>query len=71
LQEVELSVANKMYVKTGFPIEPAYSSALEKSFNASAQNINFLDATTVDIINGWVEQQTKDKIKNLILPGTN
>jgi serpin B len=71
LQEVELSIANKMYVKTGFSIEPAYSSALEKSFAASAQNVNFLDAAAVDIINGWVEEQTKDKIKNLILPGTN
>jgi serine protease inhibitor len=58
-----------MYVKNGFSIEPAFSSALEKSFNASAQNVNFLDDATTGIINDWVALQTKDKIQNLIQSG--
>jgi serine protease inhibitor len=41
--EAALSIANKMYVKKGFPIEPPFSSALEKYFGASAQSVDFLD----------------------------
>jgi serine protease inhibitor len=60
-----------MFVKTGYSIEPAYSSTLKKSFNASVQNVNFLDASTADIINDWVAQQTKNKIKDVIQQGKN
>ena len=65
-----LSIANKMYVKKGFPIEPPFSSALEKYFGASAQSVDFLDKATVGIINEWVEKQTNDKIKDIVAPGT-
>jgi serpin B len=67
--EAALSIANKMYVKKGFPIEPPFSSALEKYFGASAQSVDFVDKATAGIINEWVEKQTNGKIKDLVKPG--
>lgn len=69
LKKVELAIANKVFVKNAFPIEPAFSSTLVKAFGASAENVDFLNEATVEIINSWVAQQTKDKIKNLVKPG--
>lgn len=69
LKKVELAIANKVFVKNAFPIEPSFSSTLVKTFGASAENVDFLNEATVEIINSWVAQQTKDKIKNLIKPG--
>ncbi|CAB3385094.1 Hypothetical predicted protein [Cloeon dipterum] len=63
---VELSIANKIYVKQDFPILEEYSTALEKYFQVEAENVVFTDPSTADKINDWVSNQTKDKIKNLV-----
>lgn len=66
---VELSIANKMFIKKDYGIKQSFSSALEKTFGASAQDVEFLDDGTVAIVNDWVAEKTKDKIKNLVQPG--
>jgi serpin B len=66
---VELAVANRIFVKEAFPLLAEFTGALEKSFKASAQNVNFTDPATIKIVNDWVAEQTKDKIKDLIKPG--
>lgn len=68
--EVKLAIANKMYVKEAFPIEPAFTAALEKNFNASAEVVDFLEDSTINIINKWVEEKTDKKIMNIVSPGT-
>ncbi|XP_065333034.1 antichymotrypsin-2-like isoform X1 [Cloeon dipterum] len=65
-QKVELSIANKIYVKQDFPILEEYSTALEKYFQVEAENVVFTDPSTADKINDWVSKQTKDKIQNLV-----
>lgn len=69
LEKVELAIANKMYVKKAFPIEPPYSAALGKYFDASAENVDFLNKATADIINKWVAQKTKNKINKIVSSG--
>jgi serine protease inhibitor len=64
------SIANIIYVKKGFPIKPPFSSAIEKNFGASVQNIDFLLYTTAYNINEWVQkQQCKLNICNIVTPG--
>ncbi|CAB3385440.1 Hypothetical predicted protein [Cloeon dipterum] len=65
-EKVELSLANKIYVKQDFPILEEFSMALAKYFQVKAENVVFTDPSTADKINKWVSEQTKNKIKNLV-----
>lgn len=62
-------IANKMYVKKAFPIEAPFLLALDKKFNATAENVDFLSDATVRLINAWVAEKTKDKIQNIAYKG--
>ncbi|XP_059486992.1 leukocyte elastase inhibitor-like isoform X2 [Neocloeon triangulifer] len=66
VEKVELSIANKIFVKAGFDLVPDYISALEKTFNVTAENVNFLEAAAASTINDWVKVQTKEKIQNIV-----
>ena len=66
-----LKIANKIYFAPGYTIKPNFSDIAKKSFNSDAQKVYFsskqLAART---INKWVEDQTNNKIKNLISPNS-
>jgi serine protease inhibitor len=62
--KVTLSLANGMFSNSGFEVLEPFKKALKEGFNTSLQTVNFgKDADT--IINKWVEEKTKDKIKDL------
>ncbi|CAB3385437.1 Hypothetical predicted protein [Cloeon dipterum] len=67
-EKVELSIANKIYVKQDFPILEEYSESLKKYFKVEAENLVFTDPSTADKINEWVSKQTNNKITNLVYP---
>lgn len=64
-------VANKMYVKKDFPIEAPFLSALNKKFNATAENVDFMNETTMGLVNAWVAEKTQGKIQNIASKGKN
>lgn len=62
-----VSIANKVYVMNGYQIKQEFHETATKSFDSDTESVNF--AENVDAaknINGWVEQKTKNKIKDLI-----
>lgn len=62
-----LKVANKVYVKDGYELKPAFKEVAVKKFNSEAESVNFVNAApTAAKINGWVEEKTNNKIKDLI-----
>lgn len=68
---VELRTANRVFVQTGFAVEPAYESALRDGFRAPFEAVSFADAEpTRARINGWVEEQTHDRIEDLLPEGS-
>jgi serpin B len=64
-----LKIANKIYTMKGYTVKQSFRNVATKSFNSDAQDLDFKDNTkSAGIINSWVEEQTNNKIKNLIAP---
>lgn len=63
------SIANQIYVMTGYKIHPQFQEIAVKKFSSGIEALNFADAApSARHINKFVEEKTKDKIKNLIAP---
>lgn len=66
---VTLHIANKIYAKTGYKLKDAFSDVARNAFHSEVEQVNFSDNTNAaKTINSWVEQKTKQKIKDLIAP---
>lgn len=67
----ELSVANALWGQAGLNFLDAFLELTEKSYGAGLREVDFVtQAEEVRlIINAWVEEKTKEKIKDLIKPG--
>lgn len=69
---VTVRLANRLYGQSGTPFAPAYLALLERHFGAGLEQVDYRrDAEAArGIINGWVEEQTERKIRELLGPGT-
>jgi serpin B len=68
---VELRTANRVFVQQGFAVEAGFESALRDGFHAPFEALSFADAEGArGRVNGWVAQQTNDRIADLLPPGS-
>jgi serpin B len=68
----ELLTANGLWVRKGLPIQPAFQKTLANDYHAPLVPLDFVanaEGARAEI-NRWVEQRTKDKIKNLFPSGS-
>jgi len=66
----EMNVANAMWGQQGFVFEPAFTKELDKGFGAPLVRVDFTDGDTArKRINAWVEQETREKIKDIVPEG--
>jgi serpin B len=65
---VELHIANGLWTQTGLPILPAFQATVTNLYRAEVTPLDFMRApeTARMRINAWVEQQTRDRIKDLV-----
>ena len=71
-QPWELSVANRLWGERGATFLAPFLEAVRTGFDAELGRVDFAtqpDAARVEI-NRWVEGETRDKIRNLLAPGT-
>lgn len=63
-----LTIANKLYVKSGYKLKAKLIGAAKK-FGSEIELLNF-DAKSAAAakINGWVEEKTNGKINNIVSP---
>jgi serpin B len=67
---LELHVANGLWAKANYPLNPEFVKAIKESFDGSLEPVDFRNEPAArKKINGWVSDQTRDKIRNLIGPG--
>jgi serpin B len=67
-----MSVANTLWMQSGFQIEKDFLDASEKYFGSTVRQVNFSaapDSARV-AVNTLIEQQTRTKIKDLLPPGS-
>jgi serpin B len=69
---VELSIANGLWTQAGHPFLPAFLNAAKADYQANLGQVDFKTGAEAvrGGINRWVAQKTKDKIRNLLPPGS-
>jgi serine protease inhibitor len=65
-EKVLLSIANSIWYRQDFVVESDFIAANQNYYKAKVAGLDFGDPSSKDIINGWVEEQTNGKIKDLI-----
>jgi serpin B len=67
----ELRTGNALWVQNDFPFLEDYTSRVEKYYGGKAANLDFVSETeqSRQTINSFIEQQTNNKIKDLIPAG--
>jgi serpin B len=70
--EYQLNIANRLWGQAGFKFMDDYIKLTEKNYGAAIKDLDFKDNTedSRTIINKWVADQTKDKIKDLMPQGS-
>jgi len=64
-----IKIANKVFVNKNFSILRDFQEILRKSFHSDIKNMDFGNSEwAADTINNWVEDRTRNKIKDLIQP---
>ncbi|XP_066247830.1 antichymotrypsin-2-like isoform X2 [Euwallacea similis] len=69
VSDVQLLMANKVYIMEGCALNPTFKEVTEKNFFSEVQSLNFSQSeASAKTINQWVEDKTQEKIKDLITP---
>jgi serpin B len=68
----ELTVANALWGQKDYKFLPEFLTLVRENYGGDLQQVDFVKQTEAarKTINTWVEDKTKDKIKELIKPGT-
>jgi serpin B len=69
--DIQLNVANSLWPQESYPFLEEYLALVKKYYGVVITPLDYQRAAEKarKIINQWVEEKTKDKIKNLIQPG--
>ena len=65
-----LESANRVFVQENYKLLDSYLTAVKKYYHAEPYELDFMEESekSRQVINKWVEDQTKEKIKNLFPP---
>jgi len=64
--DVELSIANALWRRAGFPLRQAFVKANAERYAAALEEADFSDPSAVDAINTWVAEETRGKIESIV-----
>lgn len=63
---VEMGIANAVYAKDVYGVEPAFAQRAETYFGAQVSNVSFTDPAALGLINGWVKDRTGGRIEKIL-----
>jgi serpin B len=64
--KVRLSIANSLWARNEFPLNPEFVQKSEEFYGAKVKGLNFSDPSTPEIINTSIEQSTNGKINQIV-----
>lgn len=69
---VTINLANRLYGQRGTPFAPDFLALLERHFGAGLERVDYRHDPEAArrLINTWVEEQTAQKIRDLLAPGS-
>lgn len=67
---IEINAANRLFGQDGYPFEKPFLETLRRTYAAPIESMDFIKAPEDSrvLINRWVEEQTRERIKDLIPP---
>jgi len=65
-RQSRVNVANSVWADNSFPINSQFRWVAQKYYNADAQNADFSDDATADLINQWVSDKTEGMIDKVL-----
>lgn len=65
-ERVIVEIANSLWIEKNFVVKPPFINTLTTCFKAETGYFDVTDPGAKDVINGWIEDKTHDKIKNMI-----
>ena len=63
---VIMEIANSVWVEKKLTVKQPFMTALETCYLAEARSFDVTDKGAVDVINGWIEDKTHDKIRKML-----
>lgn len=63
---VNLSIANSIWYSKEFSVRESFKNINAAYFDAAVKNLDFSDPRVKDVINGWIEDKTNNRIKDMI-----
>jgi len=69
---IELTIANALWAQTGHPFLSAFVDISKRAYQANLNQADFVAGAEAarGEINAWVTQQTKDRIRDILPPGS-
>ena len=64
--KVKFQIANSIWYRPDLIIEQQFKDVNTQHFNAQINSLNFSDPSAAKTINGWVDQNTNGKIKEIV-----
>jgi serine protease inhibitor len=65
-EEVIMEIANSIWPREGYPILPSFMEINQKYFYSEAKPLDFNRTDAVDIINAWISENTRGRIKDML-----
>jgi len=65
-QKVQFSIANSIWYKLGYDVLETFTDTNREYFDAAVEELDFSAPGAKDIINGWIEDKTNDKIQDML-----
>ena len=65
-KRVQVEIANSVWVEKRLIVKQPFITALQTWYKAESRNIDVKDPDAVDIVNGWIEEKTHDKITDML-----
>lgn len=68
--EESLSIANKLFIQDGYHLLPSFLQTVKEHYEGSVAHVDFANnpERASAVINTWVEEQTRQRIKNIVNP---
>ena len=65
---VTFDIANSIWYRSGLPVKKVFIDVNQSSFNARVSALDFASPSAADLINQWVNENTKGKITEIVTP---
>lgn len=63
---IEVNIGNSLWTREGTQLKDDFTQRVKKFYQAELTELDFTQASAVDRINAWVDQQTKGKISKIV-----